>query len=136
MYNLLNKSLIPLCACCCAVAQDTHYSLANEVVELLSQTEICLNMCRDEQSVQEVIPHLEELRELAHQIKERQQALQDITPKEDKKIAKLIRTYITLDRAISEHLRRLSDEGLISEDLSRVLGVPMDISPCAPTTTP
>ncbi len=120
------------CAAQHAAAQDSHISLANEIINLLSATEICLNTCRDAASVQAVLPQLELLAQKAADIKERQSKLPDFTPAEDKEIARLIPTYTTLSKAIDAHLQRLADSGLMSPELRAILGYTQPDSP--PTT--
>ena len=116
-------------------AQDTHISLANEIIDLLSETEICLNLCRDPQSVQDVLPQLQDLQKRAQDIKMRQSTLPDLTPEDDKKIAPLISTFITLQDAITAHLHRLSAEKLLSPELIRVLYPNAAAAPTPPPTT-
>lgn len=44
-----------------APAQDaTHLGIAHEIVNVLSDVEVCLNTCRDSESIQQALPHLEE----------------------------------------------------------------------------
>lgn len=135
MNSLLKAALFPLVCCHAAMAQDTHVSLANEIVDMLSQTEICLNLCRDEESVREVIPQLQELAKTAADIKERQDKLADLTPEEDRAIASLIRTYLTLQRAIDAHVDRIIHEQLLSPELAEVLCISPDIATSSAPTT-
>lgn len=125
----------PIVACCSVTAQDTHYSLAEEIVDFLSQTEICLNLCQDEQSVKEMLPQLKELSAYAAELKARQSKLADLTPAEDKAIAKLIPDYLNLQRAIEEHVARIIKNGLMSEELAEVLCISPDYVLQDPPTT-
>lgn len=135
MKNAFFKATLPFICCCAVTAQDTHESLAKEIIELLSHTEICLNLCRDAQSTQEVIPQLKELAEYAAELKERQDVLPDFTPADDEKIAKLIPQYIPLQKAIDVHIERIINEGLLTPELAEVLAIPPDYIPQqAPTT--
>ncbi|MBR4309624.1 MAG: hypothetical protein IKT79_01235 [Akkermansia sp.] len=135
MNSFLKSAIFPLVCCHAVMAQDTHVSLANEIVDLLSQTEVCLNLCRDEESVREVVPQLQELAKLAADIKERQDKLPDLTPEEDREIASLIRTYLTLQRAIDEHVDRIIAEQLLSPELAAILCISPDITPSSAPTT-
>ena len=121
MNHSLFKLTTPFILAVTATAQDTHISIANEIINLLSDTEICLNLCRDEQSINEVIPVLRELAVRACDIKERQNKLSDLTPAEDKEIAKLIPQFITLQKAIKAHLLRLHTDNLFTPELEEVL---------------
>lgn len=119
-----------------ASAKDTHLSLANEIIDLLSETEVCLNLCRDAQSVQEILPQLQNLQKRAQDLKNRQNELPDITPEDDKQIAPLIKTFITLQDAITAHLQRLSTEQLLTPELLQIIyptSVPS--TPTPPNTT-
>lgn len=120
------------CAAPLAAAEDSHLSLAKEIVNLLSATEICLNTCQTAADVQAVLPQLEQLAQKAAAIKERQSMLPDFTPAEDKEIAKLIPIYTTLSKTINAHLQRLSQAGLMSPELRAVLGYSGEDTP--PTT--
>lgn len=127
--------LLPATVCsvvAVANAADSNISLANEIIDLLSATEICLNTCRDAQSVQAALPQLQQLAQKAADIKNRQAAMQNLTPAEDKEIAKLIRTFSTLTKAIDEHLKRIAASGLMTPELAAVLGYSGENSP--PTT--
>lgn len=127
--------IAPVAACCSVTAQDTHYALAEEIVDFLSQTEICLYLCQDEQSVKEVLPQLKELSDYAAELKTRQSKLADLTPAEDKAIAKLIPDYLTLQRAIEEHVARIIKNGLMTDELAEVLCISPDYILQDPPTT-
>lgn len=124
----MNKffTAVVLPAICCtatAAAQDTHLSLAQEVVDLLSQTEVCLSLCQDEQSVQEQLPMLQQLAEQARSIQKRQQSLPDTTLAEDIEIAeKCVPDFVQLQRAIEAHIVRLREANLITLELAEILG--------------
>lgn len=117
--------VLPLAITCTALpaaAQETNVSVAKELINLLSATEICLNTCRDAASVQAVLPQLKLLAEKAAEIKAKQSALPPLTHAEDREITKLIPTFTTLTKAIDEHLLRLDDSGLMSPELQAILG--------------
>ncbi|MBE6417483.1 MAG: hypothetical protein E7033_03335 [Akkermansiaceae bacterium] len=131
----LTTSVVIACGAA-ATAQDTHLSLANEIINLLSETEICLNLCRDAQSVQDVLPQLADLQKRAQDLKKRQNALPDITPEDDKQIAPLIKTFITLQDAITAHLQRISAEQLLTPELLHVIyPTSLPPTPTPPNTT-
>ena len=124
----MKKAIIALlspCICCHAMAaeQDTHLSLAQEVVNLLSETEICLNLCQDEQSVEAQLPKLQELAQLALDIQSRQKLLPDATLSEDIQIHKqCVPDFTTLQKAIDAHIIRLRNSNLITPELAEILG--------------
>lgn len=123
MFTRTAFILLPTIACAAlpAAAQDTNVSVAKELINLLSATEICLNTCRDAASVQAALPQLESLAQKAADIKAKQSALPPLTHAEDREITKLIPTFTTLTKAIDEHLQRLEASGLLSPELKAVL---------------
>ncbi len=135
MKNLYLIPALPMVCCYSAAAQDTHASLAEEIIDFLSQTEICLNLCRDAQSVQDSIPHLKELSAYAAELKARQDKLPDFTPAEDKEMAKLLPTYMKLQRAIEAHVERLINEQLLTPELAEILCISPDYASAPPPTT-
>lgn len=135
MKSLYLIPALPLICCYSATAQDTHASLANEIIDFLSQTEICLNLCRDAQSVQDTLPQIKELSAYAAELKARQAKLADFTPAEDKEIAKLLPTYMTLQKAINAHVERLISEQLLTPELAEILCISPDYASAPPPTT-
>ena len=124
MNKFFTATLLPA-ICCYATAseQDTHLSLAQEVVDLLAQTEVCLSQCQDEQSVEAQLPMLQQLAEQARNIQKRQQNLPDTTLAEDIEIAeKCVPDFIQLQRAIEAHIIRLREANLITLELAEILG--------------
>ncbi len=124
----MNKFLLTfLSPCICyhamAAEQDTHLSLAQEVVNLLSETEICLNLCQDEQGVKSQLPKLQELANYARDIHRRQQQLPDATLSEDIQIHKqCVPDFTELRKAIDAHIIRLRNNNLITPELAEILG--------------
>lgn len=135
MKTLFITPILPIISCYTATAQDTHASLAEEIIDFLSQTEICLNLCRDAQSVQDVLPQLKELSAYAAELKARQEKLPDFTPAEDKEIAKLLSNYMTLQKAIDAHIQRIIDEQLLTPELAEILCISPDLASAPPPTT-
>lgn len=105
----------------------THISLARQIIELLSQTELVLNTCQNEASVKEAIPQLKELAEQAQQLKQQQSQLPDSSLNEDLTIAKQVPDFLTIWDAIRAHIERLENSKLLSDELREVLKI-------APTT--
>jgi len=97
--------------------------LAQATVDLLSQTEICLNSCRDEESVRAALPRLQELAEQAQQLTARQKALPDPTVQDYMAAQSLVADFQTLWHAIQEHLERLECEQLLSPAMREILRI-------------
>ena len=108
-------------------AQATHYSLAQEVINLLSETELTLGSCTDAAGVEAALPRLEELAEQAHRLRKSQLSLPDSTVQEDIAIARMVQDFQTIWEAIRAHIERLESSGLMSDKLRQVLRI-------APTT--
>ena len=112
------------------MAQETelsHASIAQEIIALLSDTELVLNSCRDKESVAAAIPELRELAARARDIRTRQLTLPDSSLQEDISIARSVPDFRTLWDAVSAHIERLQNENLMSDELREVLCI-------APTT--
>jgi hypothetical protein len=120
--------LIPAAACYADTEQtDTHHTLAQEVVNLLAETELLLSTCTDAASVEAALPKLKELAQLAQSIHSRQLKLPNSTLQEDISIAALVQEFQLIWGAICGHIERLEKAGLLSKDLRDVLRI-------APTT--
>lgn len=111
------------------MAQDevTHFSVAQEIIDLLSQTEIILNTCQNEESVKAALPQLSELAAQVKLLKEKQATLPDSSLNEDISLARQVQDFQTIWNAIRAHIERLENSGLISDELRDVLKI-------APTT--
>ncbi len=129
--NLLTASIAAsTLAICPLMAQETelsHASIAQEIIALLSDTELVLNSCRDQESVAAAIPELRELAARARDIRTRQLTLPDSSLQEDISIARSVPDFRTLWDAVSAHIERLQNENLMSDELREVLCI-------APTT--
>ncbi len=125
MHRPLSTLLLfpALCLAADVPATDTHQGLAQATVDLLSQTEICLNSCRDEASVRAALPRLKELAEQARQLTARQKALPDPTVQDDMAAQSLVADFQTLWNAIQEHLERLEREHLLSPAMREILRI-------------
>lgn len=108
-----------------AAHTDTHQSLAKELVGLLSQTEIALNSCNDQSSVQAAFPRLLELSEQAATLKQRQKALPEPTVQDYLAAQELVGDFNTLAQAIEQHIDRLKKANLLSPELKKLLGLPL-----------
>ena len=128
MHRLAAADL-PLTICCVAAADEstTHFTIAQEVINLLAETELLLNSCRDADSVAAAIPELQKLGTEAQAIKQRQLSLPDSSLQEDITIARQVKDFQNLWSAIQSHIERLQKDGLMSDELRKVLCI-------APTT--
>ncbi|MBQ9835050.1 MAG: hypothetical protein IJ985_04080 [Akkermansia sp.] len=122
---------IMVSTCCVAVAQqeteltaDTHQSLAKELVDILSRTEIQLRSCVDEQAVTTAIPQLLELSQRASQLKQRQKALPEPTVQDYMAAQSLVGDFNTIVQAIEQHIARLEREKLLTPELRKILHLP------------
>ena len=132
MYTPMHRlaaAALPLIICSVAAANEpvTHFSIAQEVINLLAETELLLNSCRDAESVAAAVPELQKLSEEAQAIKEKQLKLPDSSLQEDITIARQVKDFQNLWSAIQNHIERLQKDGLMSEELRKVLCI-------APTT--
>lgn len=108
--------------CCVAPAQtDTHISIAHAVIDLLSETELCLNNCRDAQSVQSSLPRLRELAAQARKLLASQAMLEDSSVQDDMAASALVKDFSLLWEAIQQHIARLEKDGLMSPELREIL---------------
>lgn len=128
--SLLTLALLsPLCPAVEATAPDTHQELARAVLEFLSQTEICLNSCRSQESVQAALPRLRELAQEAEQLATRQKALPEPTVQDYMAAQSLVGDFYTLWSAIQKHLERLEKDRLLTPELRDILRIaPPDIA--------
>lgn len=124
---LICALLLPASVCCATEQTDTHHILAQEIIALLSDTELVLNSCTDSASVEAALPRLRELAQQAHDIHERQRKLPDSSLQEDISIASLVQEFQLIWGAIRAHIERLEKAGLLSKELREVLRI-------APTT--
>lgn len=104
-----------------AAAVHTHQTLAKELVDILSQTEVALNSCTDEQSVLAAIPRLLELSRRASRLKQLQKELPEPTVQDYLAAQNLVGDFNTLALAIEQHIARLQRENLLSPELHNIL---------------
>lgn len=128
---LSSACLLLVPACCIATAQpetalvaDTHQSLAKELIDILSQTEIQLRACVDEASVAAAIPQLLELSQRATQLVQRQKALPEPTVQDYLAAQDLVGDFNTLTQAIEQHIARLQQDKLVTPELQKILHLP------------
>lgn len=106
-----------------------HQDCALAVLQLLSDTELCLNGCRDAASVQAALPRFRELSERAHRLAEVQRHLPEPTSQDLISMNQHMERFNLLWGAIGDHIHRLEKDGLMSPELRSVLCI-------APPSTP
>ncbi len=102
---------------------DTHQSLAQELLLIMSDTEAQLSNCTDAATVDAAIPHLLELSKQAQQLKQRQKELPEPTVQDYLAAQSLVGDFNTLVQAIEQHIARLQKLQIISPQLSKILGL-------------
>lgn len=117
--------ILPVLTFCCTAwggdQVDTHQSIARELVDLLSETELCLNSCHDAASVEAALPELRKLAARADDIAARQSALPAPTVQDDMAAAEMVNEFATVWQAVCKHIDRLQKAGLVSDALRDVL---------------
>lgn len=98
-----------------------HQDCALAVLQLLSDTELCLNGCRDAASVQAALPRFRELSERAHRLAAVQRQLTEPTSQDLISMNQHMERFNLLWGAIRDHIYRLEKDGLMSPELRSVL---------------
>lgn len=98
-----------------------HQDCALALLQLLSDTEICLNGCRDAASVQAALPRFRELSERAHRLAEVQRHLPEPTSQDLISMNQHMERFNLLWGAIGDHIHRLEKAGLVSHELRDIL---------------
>ncbi len=102
---------------------DSHRAYTAALIELLSQTEICLNSCRDAASCQAALPRLRELSRRAAELAAALPLRTEPTVQDYMAAHPQVGTFNTLWNAITAHFERLEQAGLMSEEMRTVLGI-------------
>lgn len=98
-----------------------HQDCALAILQLLSDTELCLNSCRDAASVQAALPRFRELSERAHRLAEVQRHLPEPTSQDLISMNQHMERFNLLWGAIGDHIHRLEKAGLVSPELRDIL---------------
>lgn len=102
-------------------APATHQEAAEQLIDLLEETEACLAGCRDAAGVQAALPRLRKLSERAQAFKEAQNRLPEPTTHDYIAAQDLLKRFNTSWQAIRDHISRLRQAGLLTQELSSVL---------------
>ena len=101
----------------------SHIDLTHTVLDFLSRTELCLNSCRDADSVAAAIPQLRELEKECGKIVEAQRALPEPTVQDYMAVQDQMEAFNTVWEAICGHIERLETEQLMTEEMRNSLHI-------------
>lgn len=99
----------------------THQDYALALLQLLSDTEVLLNSCRDVDSTQAALPHLRELSEQARRIALAQRRLPEPTAEDQELLSRHAERFTLLWEAICQHIERLEQNHLLTQQLNEIL---------------
>lgn len=102
-------------------APESHSDLARALTDFLSRTELCLRSCTDAASVQAAMPRLRELAQEARRLADAQDALPEPTTQDYMASQELALQFLPVWKAIRAHLERLEKDGLMTDELRRLL---------------
>ena len=102
-------------------APESHSDLARALTDFLSCTELCLRSCTDAASVQAAMPRLRELAQEARRLADAQDALPEPTTQDYMASQELALQFLPIWKAIRAHLERLEKDGLMTDELRRLL---------------
>ncbi len=102
-------------------APESHSDLARALTDFLSRTELCLRSCTDAASVQAAMPRLRELAQEARRLADAQDALPEPTTQDYMASQELALQFLPIWKAIRAHLERLEKDGLMTDELRRLL---------------
>ena len=125
------RSLLPLIALLLAApilsAQEspqppaTHQEAAEQLIDLLEETESCLADCTDAAAVQAALPRLQDLSARARAFKVAQERLPEPTTQDYIAAQDLLKRFNTTWQAIRDHIDRLQRAKLITPELADIL---------------
>lgn len=104
-------------------APTNHVDLTTAIIEFLSRTELCLNSCQDEASAQAAIPRLQELKKECDTLVETQRALPEPTIQDYMAVQTRMEAFNTIWNAIRNHIERLEQAGLMSQEMRNILHI-------------
>ncbi len=93
------------------------------LIGLLQQTQSCLASCTDAASVRAALPQLRLLARQIHSFKEMQEHLPEPTTQDYIAAQNLTGDFNTAWNAIREHIERLENAQLMTQELSELLGI-------------
>lgn len=102
---------------------SNHQEFAAALLQLLSDTEASLNICRDATSVQAALPQLRQLAERARELAAIQHSLPEPSLQDHAALTPIVERFNILWEAIRKHIARLEHEGLLTPELRDVLRI-------------
>lgn len=120
--------LFPIAGCIIypATAQplpSTHQDMAEQLLDFLSRTELCLRNCTDENTLASILPKLRLLAREADQLAAAQAALPEPTVQDFMAVQDKMGTFDTICKAIQSHLLRMSKNGLMTDEIRQILKI-------------
>ena len=115
--------LSPGLSCAAEEQPTTHREAAQQLVELLVDTDVCLATCTDAASVQAALPKLRELAARAEQLKIAQSKLPEPTIQDYLYGQELLGAFNTAWQAVRAHIDRIEQAHLMSPELRDILRV-------------
>lgn len=102
---------------------DSHADLADALANLLQHTAATLEQCMDDASVAAAIPQLKAQREEAARLIVRQAAMPEPTVQDYMAAQARANDFLEAKRTIQTHIERLQTEGLLTDEIRRILGI-------------
>ena len=100
-----------------------HVDLTSNIIDFLSRTEICLNSCRDAESVNAAIPQLQQLKQECEKLVEVQRSLPEPTIQDYMAVQNQMGDFSTIRNAIRDHNERLEAENLMTAEMRQILHI-------------
>lgn len=100
-----------------------HVDLTSNIIDFLSRTEICLNSCRDAESVNAAIPQLQQLKQECEKLVEVQRSLPEPTIQDYMAVQNQMGDFSTIWNAIRDHIERLEAENLMTAEMRQILHI-------------
>lgn len=123
MKHLFIALALALSASAQSPTPTNHVDLTTTIIEFLSRTELCLNSCQDEASAQAAIPQLQELKKECDTLVETQRALPEPTIQDYMAVQNQMEAFNTVWNAIRDHIERLEQAGLMSQEMRDILHI-------------
>ena len=123
MKHLFIALALALSATAASPVPTNHVDLTTAIIEFLSRTELCLNSCQDEASVQAASPRLQELKKECDTLVETQRALPEPTIQDYMAVQNQMESFNTVWNAIRDHIERLEQTGLMSQEIRNILHI-------------
>ena len=104
-------------------APANHVDMTHAILDFLSRTELCLNSCRDAETLQAAIPLLLQLKQECAQLAEDQRNLPEPTNQDYIAAQSKIEAFNTLWNAIRNHIERMEQEQILTQEVRQILHI-------------